>query len=180
MGANFSSNFWILKYVHRLNNLWLFKKHNFIAKCLNYLRVRKALKNRMQVMHGMSNFVESLIFWHDQLSFLVFCTFLKERFHLPSRIQKVASSIILFGFKVFNFILLNIELVNNLRHFILHNLKSVGIINFMEHCVPVDPEVFHRLVINLFTEVLHVDRQVKVAVGTLVDWVFPSSNELFR
>ena len=76
----------ILKDVLRLNDAWLAEAHHLRQKRLDNLRVREALKRRMQVMNSVADFVVGLFKRHDQLFLLVVSIFLKKSFHLPRRL----------------------------------------------------------------------------------------------
>ena len=103
----------------------------------------------MQVMHGMSNLVECLIFRHHQVALIILGALFKKGLHLPRRVQKVRGSVVLFGLKVFYFVVLNIEFVDNFCHLVLQHLKSLCIVDLVEDSVPIYPEVLKSLVVYL-------------------------------
>jgi len=84
MGWHFTTDLWILEYVHRLHNRWLFEKHNLTAECLDNIRIGEAFKSWMKVVHSMPYLVEGFIFGNDQITVLIFSFFLEEWFDLPS------------------------------------------------------------------------------------------------
>ena len=77
------------------------------------------------------------------------------------------------GVKTIGLIFINIILINEMFHFILENLNSVGIVNIMENVITIHPKLFDCLRSNLSLQVFHVDYFVKIYTRA-VNTIFPS------
>ena len=158
VGWYFSSDSWVLENVHRLSYHWILKKHNFFTKSLHNSRITETFKSWMEIMHGMTNFVEGLSLWYNEVTICVLCIFFEKWFHLPGWAHEVILSVIVFCFKVFNLFFFKIKFVNYICHFIFHYLNSICIINLVEDGISVFPEIFHSLMINLLSQILIMNR----------------------
>ena len=106
----------------------------------------------MQIMHGMSNLVEGLILGHNQLAILILSIFFEEWLHLPGGIEEVICSLIILSLEIFDLLYFCIKFVNDICHFIFHNLDCLGIVNVFEHCIAIDPEFLDCFRIHLFPQ----------------------------
>ena len=99
----------------------------------------------MKVVHGVTYFVEGLVLWNNKLSIGILCILFKERFHLPSTIQEIVSSVIFLGLKLINFFSIDVKIINYLCHFILEHLNGMFIVNIVENCISVHPKLLYCL-----------------------------------
>lgn len=177
MGAPFGTKMRILKYIHRLNNIWILKHTDLFANILYNLRIGKTLKYRMQIMNIVAHLLEGVPPGHLEVTILVLDIFLKEWLHLPASFQKEVRSVdflvsaIKEFFKLFG---VNIKFIGDVIHFVFENLDCLCIIYIFEYQISVNPEILHRFWGDLFLQVFEVQRQVQVASWAFVDLVLPS------
>jgi len=106
----------------------------------------------------MTNFVECLTLWNNKITSSVLGAFLKEWFHLPSRVHEIVSPPLMFSFEVLNLLSFQIEIFNNICHFVLHHLDGISVVNLMEYGVSVLPEILYSFRIYLLSQIFVVDR----------------------
>lgn len=96
-------------------------------------------------MHGVPNFVESLILRDEQVALFVSCLLFEKWLNLTRAIEEVVGTILLLGLEIFDLLSLQVKIIDDARHLLFKTVNRLLVKNILKYRIALDPEVLGAL-----------------------------------